>query len=99
MNSGIRNERFIISAENRSYREIFNWMAHGFGKTTLKKSRPVFSRVGMETGKNEICSQEKETPDNARIGYNSKTAECLQQSQTIKGPSLVPFPVPGRFHL
>jgi dihydroflavonol-4-reductase len=32
MNSGIRNERFIISAENRSYREIFNWMAAGFGK-------------------------------------------------------------------
>lgn len=32
MDRGIRNERFIISAENRSYREIFNWMAHGFGK-------------------------------------------------------------------
>jgi dihydroflavonol-4-reductase len=32
MNSGIRKERFIISAENRSYREIFNWMAAGFGK-------------------------------------------------------------------
>jgi|SRR5450432_121866 dihydroflavonol-4-reductase len=32
MDRGIRNERFIISAENRSYREIFNWMASGFGK-------------------------------------------------------------------
>ncbi len=32
MNSGIRNERFIVSAENRTYREIFDWMAAGFGK-------------------------------------------------------------------
>jgi dihydroflavonol-4-reductase len=32
MDSGLRNERFIISAENRTYREIFNWMANGFGK-------------------------------------------------------------------
>jgi dihydroflavonol-4-reductase len=32
LDSGIRNERFIISAENRGYREILNWMAHGFGK-------------------------------------------------------------------
>ena len=32
MDSPHRNERFIITAENRSYREIFNWMAAGFGK-------------------------------------------------------------------
>jgi dihydroflavonol-4-reductase len=32
MNSGIRNERFIINAENRTYLEIFTWMARGFGK-------------------------------------------------------------------
>jgi dihydroflavonol-4-reductase len=32
MNSGIRNERFIINGENRSYREIFKWMSSGFGK-------------------------------------------------------------------
>jgi dihydroflavonol-4-reductase len=32
MNTGVRNERFIVSAENRSYREVFDWMADGFGK-------------------------------------------------------------------
>jgi dihydroflavonol-4-reductase len=32
MDSGIRNERFIISADNRTYREIFTSMAQGFGK-------------------------------------------------------------------
>jgi nucleoside-diphosphate-sugar epimerase len=32
MDRGIRNERFIISGENRSYREIFKWMAAAFGK-------------------------------------------------------------------
>jgi dihydroflavonol-4-reductase len=42
MDSGKRNERFIISAENRSYREIFNWMAHGFGKKQPSKKAGPF---------------------------------------------------------
>jgi dihydroflavonol-4-reductase len=42
MDSGIRKERFIISAENRSYREIFNWMAHGFGKKEPSKKAGPF---------------------------------------------------------
>jgi dihydroflavonol-4-reductase len=35
--SRIRNERFIISGENRSYYEIFNWMAAGFGKKAASR--------------------------------------------------------------
>ena len=42
MDSGIRNERFIISAENRSYQEIFNWMAKGFGKKQPSKKASPF---------------------------------------------------------
>jgi nucleoside-diphosphate-sugar epimerase len=42
MDSGIRNERFIISAENRTYLEIFNWMAHGFGKKQPSKKAGPF---------------------------------------------------------
>jgi dihydroflavonol-4-reductase len=42
MDRGIRNERFIISAENRSYREIFNWMAAGFGKKNPGKIATPF---------------------------------------------------------
>jgi dihydroflavonol-4-reductase len=46
LDSGIRNERFIISAENRNYREIFNWMAKGFGKKpATKKATPFLSAL------------------------------------------------------
>ena len=50
--SGIRNERFIISAENRTYREIFNWMAHGFGKKSpSKKAGPFLAGLAWRTEK------------------------------------------------
>ncbi len=56
MDRGIRNERFIISAENRTYREIFNWMAQGFGKKhPSKKAGPFFAGYGMEDRKNKIA--------------------------------------------
>lgn len=31
MNSGIRDEQFIVVAENRSFREVFTWIAQAFG--------------------------------------------------------------------
>jgi nucleoside-diphosphate-sugar epimerase len=50
MDHGIRNERFIISAENRTYREIFNWMAQGFGKKQpSKKAGPFFAGIAWRT--------------------------------------------------
>src|SRR5450432_105100 len=52
MDSGIRNERFIISAENRGYREIFNWMADGFGKKPpSKKAGPLLSGLAWRMEK------------------------------------------------
>lgn len=46
MDRGIRNERFIISAENRSYREIFRWMAAGFGKKkAFRKATPFLTGI------------------------------------------------------
>jgi len=52
MDSGIRNERFIISAENRSYRDIFNWMAAGFGKKQPgKKATPFLAGIAWRTEK------------------------------------------------
>ncbi len=55
MDSGIRNERFIISAENRSYREIFNWMANGFGKKQPSKKAGPFL-TGLAWRKEKIRS-------------------------------------------
>jgi len=52
MDSNKRNERYIISAENRSYREIFNWMAHGFGKKqSSKKAGPFLAGLAWRTEK------------------------------------------------
>jgi nucleoside-diphosphate-sugar epimerase len=52
MDSGVRNERYIISAENRSYREIFNWMAHGFGKKQpAKKAGPFLAGLAWRIEK------------------------------------------------
>ena len=42
LNSQIRNERFIISAENRTYLEVFQWMAKGFGKKPPSKKAGHF---------------------------------------------------------
>jgi dihydroflavonol-4-reductase len=42
MDSPHRNERFIISGENRSYQEIFNWMAAGFGKRKATRMATPF---------------------------------------------------------
>ena len=55
MDSEISAERFIISAENRSYKDIFTQMALAFGKKPPhKKATPFFKRHGMEIGKNKI---------------------------------------------
>lgn len=44
MKSDVTAERFIISAENRSYREIFNMIADAFGKKRpYKKVTPFFA--------------------------------------------------------
>ena len=32
LQSDIKNERFIINGENLKYRDVFNWIADGFGK-------------------------------------------------------------------
>jgi dihydroflavonol-4-reductase len=52
LDSGIRNERFIISGENRQYLEIFNWMAKGFGKKPpSKKAGPFISGLAWRMEK------------------------------------------------
>jgi hypothetical protein len=44
--SNISSERFIISAANRSYREIFNLIAKAFGKKQPhKKVTPTIAKI------------------------------------------------------
>ncbi len=68
MNSGIRNERFIISAENRSYREIFNWMAAGFGKKhPTRNAGPFLAGLSLAKRKNKVTLQQEKVADNEGI--------------------------------
>jgi hypothetical protein len=46
MESDISEERFIVSAENRSYRDIFAAMARGFGKKEAsRKASPWMGSI------------------------------------------------------
>ena len=67
MNSDITTERFIISAENRTYADVFNLMAKAFGKKTPhKKVTPLLAKIvwrleaikSFFTGKDPLLTKE-----------------------------------------
>jgi len=81
MDSGHRNERFIISSENRSYREIFNWMAAGFGKKQpSRKATPFLAGLAWRkenikslfTKKRPLITRESVAIANRRSIYNNQ---------------------------
>jgi nucleoside-diphosphate-sugar epimerase len=74
MKADISEERFIISAENLPYREIFNMMAKGFGKKPPhRKVSPLIAGLvwrleavkGMITGQDPLLT--RETAETARM--------------------------------
>ena len=87
MASNISNERFIISAENKTYREIFNLIADAFGKKQPhKKVSPFLAQViwRMEaikswfTGKKPLLTRETAATAMANVQFdNSKLLKFL----------------------
>lgn len=87
--TGIRNERFIISAENHSYREIFNWMASGFGKNApTRKATPAMAGFAwrMEkiksffSGKKPLLTRESAIIGSRQTAYdNQKLLKALPE--------------------
>lgn len=87
MNSGITGERFILSAENRSYREVFARMANAFGKKPpQRKVTPTLAGIAwrMEHIKSLFSGNEplltKETAETAQQKVyfdNSKLLKAL----------------------
>lgn len=83
MESNISAERFIISAENRSYREVFNMIAKAFGKRAPhRKVTPALTRIvwrleairNFFTGKEPLITKEttatamtKSNMDNSKL--------------------------------
>jgi dihydroflavonol-4-reductase len=88
MNSGVRNERFIISAENRSYREIFNWMAAGFGKKQPSRKAGPFL-AGMAWRKEKIKSA---FTKNRPLITKESVAIAMRQSKYDNGKLLKALP-------
>ena len=81
MQSNISNERFIISAENCSYRQVFNWIADGFGKKRPhKKVTPLIAKIVWRleaikskfSGKNPLITKETATTALAEVRYNNE---------------------------
>lgn len=81
MQSDISNERFIISAENRTYRQVFNWIADSFGKKRPhKKVTPLIAKIvwrleaikSIFSGKNPLVTKETATTALAEVTYNNE---------------------------
>jgi nucleoside-diphosphate-sugar epimerase len=77
MESDISAERFIISAENRNFREVFTLIAKAFGKKTPhKKVTPLLAKIvwRLEAIKSRFTGQEpmvtKETAGTALAKVN-----------------------------
>ena len=87
MNSDISAERFIISAENRSYTDIFNLISAGFGKKPPhKKVTPLLAKIVWRmlavksyfTGKDPLITKETAATALAKVSFdNSKLTKFL----------------------
>jgi len=87
MNSNVSAERFIISAENRSYADVFNLMAKAFGKKPpYKKVTPMLAKIvwrleaikSLFTGKDPLVTKETVKTALAKVNFdNSKLKKFL----------------------
>ena len=100
MESDIVSERFIISAENRTYREVFNSMADAFGKKRPTKKVTAWlasvvwrlERIKSKfTGKQPLVTKETAATalaiavyDNSKLKKYLPSFEYLNLEQTIK---------------
>jgi nucleoside-diphosphate-sugar epimerase len=80
MQSQVSGERFIISGENRSYREIFTMIAKGFGKKPpYKKVTPLMAEIVWRlealkakfSGKNPLLTKETARTAQAKVNFNN----------------------------
>ena len=87
MDSDISAERFILSAENRSYAELFNLIAKGFGKKPPHKEvTPFLAKIvwrleaikSMFTSKDPLITKETAATALAKVTFdNSKLKKYL----------------------
>jgi dihydroflavonol-4-reductase len=80
MESNISGERFILSAEDRSFKEVFTLIANAFGKKPpLKKVTPFLAQLvwrlekikSLFTGKEPLVTKETAKTALARVHFNN----------------------------
>ncbi|MDD2792154.1 MAG: NAD-dependent epimerase/dehydratase family protein [Sediminibacterium sp.] len=80
MHSQVSGERFIISGENRSYREIFTLIAKEFDKNPpFKKVTPLMAEIVWRlealkakfSGKNPLLTKETARTAQAKVNFNN----------------------------
>jgi nucleoside-diphosphate-sugar epimerase len=91
MQSDISSERFIISAENRTYRDVFNLIAKAFNKRLpRKKVTPLIAKLvwrfegikSLFTGKDPLVTKETALSALAHVYFdNSKLKKFLPDFQ------------------
>lgn len=94
MNSNISAERFIISAENRTYADVFNLIAKAFGKKLPhKKVTPVLAKIVWRlealksyfTSKDPMITKETASTALAKVNFdNSKLKKFLPDFTYLK---------------
>lgn len=87
MESGITAERFILSADNRTYRDIFDLIAKGFNKKPPhKKVTPFLAKIvwrweaikSRVTGNDPLLTKETAATAQAKVNFdNSKLKKFL----------------------
>lgn len=101
MNSHISSERFIVSGENLSYRELFTMIANCFGKKPpSKKVTPFLAEVvwrmealkSSATGKKNLLTKETARTAQAKVFFdNQKILNALPQFHFTKIKDTIEF--------
>jgi nucleoside-diphosphate-sugar epimerase len=94
MESDISNQRFILSAENKSYKEVFNIIAKAFNKKLPhKKITPLLAKIvwrleaikSMFTGNDPLITKETAATALANVHFdNTKLKKFLPDFNYIK---------------
>ena len=94
MESDISNQRFILSAENKSYQDVFNIIAKAFNKKLPnKKITPLLAQIvwrseaikSMFTGNDPLITKETAATALAKVNFdNTKLKKFLPDFNYIK---------------
>lgn len=95
MESGISNQRFIVSGDNWSYRQLFNSMADAFGKKRpQREATPLMAAIAWRLEKVKSLVSGKPsllTKESARVAQTSTYFDNSKVCNTLPGFTFTPI--------